>query len=66
MIKKWGKENSPSVGAPVSVDSVSGGWQLFELSRPEPTVNVEGLQVGTVASLEVAQSTGRPDVLDIV
>ena len=37
--------------------------ELLQLGRPEPTVNVRGLQIGTVAALEVAQPSAGPDVL---
>lgn len=56
----------PGVEAPASWGLVGRG-HLFAVGGPEPSVDRLGLQVTTVlATLEVAQTTGRPDVGHVV
>lgn len=46
---------------------LTGGCHLFTVGRPEPSVDALGFEVGTVlATLEVADAAGCPDVRDIV
>lgn len=57
---------APWVVAPSLWNSV-GGLDLFAGRRPEPSEDILGLQIGSaLAALEVAQTTGRPDVWHIV
>lgn len=57
---------APWVVSPAVRDLV-GSWDLLAVVGPEPSVDVLGFQIGTVfTALEVAETTGRPDVGDIV
>lgn len=57
---------APWVVAPAVGDLVRG-WNLLAVVGPEPSVDALRFQIRTVfASLEVTQTTGRPDVWDIV
>ena len=51
---------------PVSKSALVSGWDLGLGSGPEPSVDEEWLQIGTVASIEIAFTSTGPDVLDSV
>lgn len=51
--------------APVSVVTLTRGSDLGAGSRPEPSVLVRGLQVGTIASGKVALPARGPDVTHV-
>lgn len=52
-----------AVLGPIVLATISGGCQLLQLSGPEPSVDRDWLQVGAIASLEVAETAAGPDVL---
>lgn len=49
---------------PVAVGPVVGGSDPAAAAGPEPAVDEVGLEVGSVAPVEVALPPGRPDVPD--
>lgn len=51
-----------SGGGPVAGVALAGGADLGAGAGPEPTVHVGGLQIGAVATVEVALAARRPDV----
>lgn len=59
-----GETNSAS-GRPVALRTLCGRGQLLQRGCPEPTVNIGGLQIGTLTALEVAQATAGPDVFHL-
>lgn len=53
--------------SPIVLGAVGGRGKFLEFSSPEPTINVERLQVGAlITSLEVTDTTTGPDVLHFV
>lgn len=52
-------------GGPIALGTLRGGCQLLQRGCPEPTVDVCGLQIGTLTALEVAQATAGPDVFHL-
>lgn len=54
-----------TVGRPIVLVAIGGRGEFLQLSGPEPAVDGDGLQIGTIASLEVADATAGPDVLDL-
>jgi len=56
----------PRIEAP-TVRHLVGGCHLLAIRRPEPAVQGLGLEVASVfAALEVAETSGRPDVRNVV
>lgn len=51
---------------PVTKSALVGGGDLGFRTGPEPSVDNDGLQISTVASVEVAFATAGPDVLDSI
>ena len=51
---------------PVSESALIGGWDLGFGSGPEPSVDKEWLQIGTIASVKIAFAATGPDVLDSI
>lgn len=51
---------------PVSESALIGGWDLGFGSGPEPSVDEEGLQIGTVASVKITFTSTGPDVFDTI
>lgn len=51
-----------SVLGPIVLLAVGGGRELLQLSGPEPSVDVGGLQVGTLAATEIALPSAGPNV----
>lgn len=60
------KALSPAAFRPIVLAAIVGRRELLQFSGPEPTVDVQRLQIRPVATLKVAQTTGRPDVLHLV
>ncbi len=52
------------LGPIVELSVVVGGIEPDLVGRPEPSVDVLGAEPGGVASVEVAETAGGPDVLD--
>lgn len=52
-------------GGPVVLVSLGGRGQFLQHGRPEPAVDADGLQVCTLAALEVTDSAGRPDIFHL-
>lgn len=50
---------------PIVLVALGGRGEFLQHGGPEPAVHVQGLKVGTVAALEVAQSARRPNVFDL-
>lgn len=56
----------PRVVVP-AVGGLAGGRQLFAVRRPEPAVDVLGFEILAVfATLEVAQTSGCPNIRDVI
>lgn len=56
----------PRIEAP-AVRCLVGGCHLLAIRRPEPTIQGLGLEVTSIlATLEVAETSGRPDVRNVV
>lgn len=51
---------------PVVLATFVGRRELLQLGGPKPAVDVKGLQIRPIAAFEVAEATGRPDVLYLV
>lgn len=56
----------PRIEAP-TVRRLVGGCHLLAIRRPEPTIQGFGLEITSVlAALEVAETSGRPDIRNVV
>lgn len=58
----WLRLIDASVGGPIVLQTICGRSQFLEFSSPEPSVDGYWLKIGTIATLEVAQTTAGPDV----
>lgn len=59
----WLGNSDAAVFRPIVLASIGSGGELLQFGGPEPSVDGNRLQVGTVASLEVTQTSAGPDVL---
>lgn len=51
-----------TVCGPIVLVAIGGRSELLKFGRPEPTVHVDRLQIGSFASLEVTDATAGPNV----
>jgi len=56
---RWSK---PASGGPIVEPGAVGRWHGDLVCRPEPAVDVLGKQVGPVATIEVTETAGCPEV----
>lgn len=59
-------KDSPAALRPVVLAAVGRRREFLELGGPEPAVDIKGLEIGSVAALEVAQTSRSPDVLHVI
>lgn len=59
----WLGHSDAAVLRPIVLATIGGSGELLQFGGPEPSVDGNRLQVGTVASLEVTQASAGPDVL---
>jgi len=58
--------SNASILGPVALTTIRGGCKLLKFSGPEPAVDGSWLQVGPIATFEIADTAAGPDVLLLV
>jgi hypothetical protein len=61
----FSNHNSPSSLTPIIVGTIGSGGQFLKFCCPEPSINISGLKIRSVATLEVTKATTCPDIFYI-
>lgn len=62
----WLRLANAAICRPIVLVAIVGGRKFLQFSGPEPAVDGNRLQIGTIAALEVTNAAGGPNVLDLL